>query len=474
MITYICYVTYNDVETAQNINATTQLTYTIIRTASKTKSCSISGAQIFKYDKNNVIVGDSQIVLTAFVQNVNINSWQYYNTSSSSYVAYPTTADNTNITSSTLIVKPTHDIFNSGIAKIKLSTSDPDIYDIISITKVYDGPTGADGAPGETGAAGADAYTVILTNESHTFSGTTTNAIASSVETNIIAYKGTEQQSVIVSTVNGVAATTTQTNTGITGLQFKVSSISATTSPIITFYTLTTLTTNSGTIPIVMTVNGITFTKNFSWSIAFTGSGACSISISASSQIFKSSDGVSFTPDTIVLTPTLQNLSVENCVWSYSTNGGNDYTTIISTTSSTTVPYISNSTSKLLTVPKGWTAFTNTITTMVLKCSNGAYSDTMTICRLSDGQSATAAYTVILSNENQTIATNTSLKPLEAKTYSCTVQVYEGSTLLTATTSTPSDGTFKVVLPSNPTGITLSQPTAGTINFVTTFPALSI
>lgn len=461
MLTYICYVKYHDAETAQDVNVTTQLTYTLIRTAEKTKSCSISGAQIFKYDKDNQITGDTQITLTAILQNVTVSKWQYCN-ASGNFVDYPTTPENTNINSGTLVVKYTHTVFNSNVAKIKLVTSDADVYDVISITKVYDGPTGGQGD------AGKDSYTIYLTNESHTFPGTTDAAVASNTTTLVYAYKGTTEQTVKINKVDNVTAMTTQTNTGVTGLQFKVSSTSAVQHPTITFYALETLTIQSGTIPINMTVDGVTFTKNFSWSVARTGSGACSISLSASSQIFKSSDGVSFSPDSISITPTLQNLTASNCAWAYSVNGGGSYTNITSTTASTTAPYISDNTNKIVTVPNGCTLFTDVITTIVFKCTNGSYSDTMTICRLSDGQSAAAAYTVILSNETQTISTNTSLQPLSAKTYSCTIQVYEGTNLLSPTLSTPGEGTFKVVLPSNPTGLTLAQSTAGTVTFTTT------
>lgn len=101
----------------------------------------------------------------------------------------------------------------------------------------------------------------------------------------------------------------------------------------------------------------------------------------------------------------------------------------------------------------------------------GGLSDSVTIAKIKDGATGAPgndAYTVVLSNESQTIATDTGLKPLSAATYSCNVTVYRGTTKLTATTSTPSTNQFKVTLPSNPTGITLGQSTAGTVTFATT------
>lgn len=126
------------------------------------------------------------------------------------------------------------------------------------------------GATGATGAAGADAYTVLLTNESHVFAGSTSTALASTAATQVLAYKGSSQQSVTIVSVNGVAATTTATATGITGLTFACSSLTGT-SPTITFTCTTAFVSPSGTIPIVMSVGGITFTKLFAYSIAFKG-----------------------------------------------------------------------------------------------------------------------------------------------------------------------------------------------------------
>ena len=104
----------------------------------------------------------------------------------------------------------------------------------------------------------------------------------------------------------------------------------------------------------------------------------------------------------------------------------------------------------------------------------GGLSDSVTIAKIKDGTNGTNgtngqdAYTVILSNESQAISTDVSLKPLSAATYSCNVTVYKGTTKLTATNSTPGTNQFKVTLPSNPTGITLAQSTAGVVTFATT------
>lgn len=158
------------------------------------------------------------------------------------------------------------------------------------------------GAKGEDGASGADAYTVILTNESHTF----TQQVSSKATTQILAYKGSAMQSVTIVSVNGVAATTTATGTGMTGFAFSCSTLTGE-SPTITFTFSGSFAHPNGTIPIVIEVDGIRFTKMFTYSIALRGAaGAASSSywlVSNASVIQKTSgDSVSYIPAELTFT----------------------------------------------------------------------------------------------------------------------------------------------------------------------------
>ena len=246
---------------------------------------------------------------------------------------------------------------------------------------------------GDTGEDGADGLTVVLTNENHSFPATTSAAIASSTSTKILAFKGSAEIPVKIKTVNGKTVSTTSIATGITGLNFSISSIESVNEPIINFSASTALTESNGTLPIVMEVNGQTVTKNFSFSLAFKGNtgengqdgeSAYLVDINLSSQIFKSTDGgTTFSPDTITLTPRFQNVSFGS--WQYSTNGGLTWTTITNTTSSTTNCYYSAST-KVLTIPKDFTGYTDKITSIVFKCvgSISTVYDTVTVAKLYD------------------------------------------------------------------------------------------
>lgn len=465
MITYICYVSYTDVETNQTVNITDQMTYTLIKAAENAKSCFISGPQVFKYDKNGVCTSGDVVQLNAAVQNVSVIKWQYYNPTSAQYEDYPTTTQNTNITSAVLNVSKDHTVFDSaGIAKIKLLTSDSDTYDVITIAKIYDGQNGTQGDQGVA------AYTIILTNESHSFPGTTDYAVQNAVaETQINAYQGTDSKTVsIISVGTKTSNLTTEQDCGTyAGLYFNVAN-NNTKNPIITFIiNSSNFAETSGTIPIVIAVDDLQFTKYFSWSVARTGEGACSVRIEASSQIFKSTDGVNYTPDNILLTPHVQNLNLTNSVWKYSIDGGLNWINVEKTSEGGGDVYYNTST-MVLTVPKNFSEYSASVTSIVFRCENGVYTDSITIAKLSDGQSAAAAYTVILSNEMQSIGTDYNLYPLDNNTFECVVTAYEGTSQLTPTTGTVGEGAFKVIIPTNPDGITLGQTTPGKITFAVT------
>ena len=179
-LTYIAYVAYEDPDTGLTINATADITFALLTTGEDAKSAWISGEQVFKYNAAGT-VAPAQITLTANLQNVTMGKWQYKN-SSGSWADYPTTSDNANITGTTLIVKPTHSIWNGQTATLRITTSDASIGDTTSIYKVQDG------APGGTGAPGDDASIVFLTNENMTFAGTKDGKVAATTPTcNVVA-----------------------------------------------------------------------------------------------------------------------------------------------------------------------------------------------------------------------------------------------------------------------------------------------
>ncbi len=122
------------------------------------------------------------------------------------------------------------------------------------------GANGTNGTNGTNGINGADAYTIVLTNESHTFAGSTSAAIAGSTTCNVIAYKGGTQVAATIGTISGkpTGMSTSITNNSSTSAYFTVSVTSS-------------MISTSGTLTVPITVDGKSFTKYFSYSLALKG-----------------------------------------------------------------------------------------------------------------------------------------------------------------------------------------------------------
>ena len=137
------------------------------------------------------------------------------------------------------------------------------LLDTQTVPIVSDGQKGDTGQTGGTGAAGADAYTVILTNESHTFAAGVSAAIAGSVAFKVIAYKGATQVNASVTQSAITGQTTGKITAAVTNNASKNTTITVTVTA--------SLTTKQGVMTIPVVVDGKTFNKEFSWSLAMTG-----------------------------------------------------------------------------------------------------------------------------------------------------------------------------------------------------------
>lgn len=251
---------------------------------------------------------------------------------------------------------------------------------------------GVYGDKGNTGDKGADAYTVILTNESHIFAGNISSAIAASATTQVLAYKGSTAQSVTIVSVDNKTASTSSTATSIAGLSFACSALSGT-SPTITFTCTTSFVSPSGTIPIVLKVDGVTITKMFTYSIAFkgatgaqgsTGTAASLVDITPSALYFKSTTGKdgTFTPDYIYLYPRFQ--TVTYSAWQYSVDGGKTWVAASGANGLTISTY--NSIANSLRIARSSTLYTDTVTSISFRCvsSNASVYDTISVAKIYD------------------------------------------------------------------------------------------
>lgn len=214
-------------------------------------------------------------------------------------------------------------------------------------------------------------FTVLLSNEMQQFSTDSNRKVTSaqSYYADIIVYQGsTKRTDFIIGNIpsaNGI--TVTKSSVRIT---FAVGSG-------------TTISADTGTFIIPITLDGKTVNKIFSWSCGkqgVTGTSAKSVDIIANNQIFKSTDGgQTFSPETIKLTPTFQG-GISFSKWQYSIDGGVTWKDVVSGNNGL---YIS---SGILTINKTSNLYTDTTTSITFKCisNNILYYDTLTVIKLYD------------------------------------------------------------------------------------------
>lgn len=268
MLTYLCYISYYDAETKNTVNITSDITFTLVKNAENARLAYVTAdTYVFKYNTSSTLVGASQATLTAQVQGVSISKWQYRN-SSDAWADYPTTTDNTSITGGTLVVKPSHAVFVDNVAQIWLVTDDADVYDTVTITKIYDGAKGDTGATGDKGDTGTGGLSVILGNESQTIACTNGGLVQSAVDVTIpfVGYIGITQTACTCAVGTLPSGVTTKSNTAATA--------SAAGSVVLTFAVNGTLggaSVMNGTIGLTFTISGKSVVKKFGWSKSVKG-----------------------------------------------------------------------------------------------------------------------------------------------------------------------------------------------------------
>lgn len=267
MVTYICYISYYDSETKNTVNISSDITYTLVKNAENAKLAYVTAdTYVFKYNTSSALVGATQATLTAQVQGVAVSKWQYLN-ASGVWTDYPTTSDNTSITGGTLVVKPAHAVFFNNVAQIKLVTDDVDVFDTISITKMYDGEQGQ---PGQAGSGG---LSIILGNEAQTIACTTGGAVQTAMEVTIpfTGYVGITQ--------TACSCTVGTLPTGVTVTSNTAATASASGSVVLAFAANATLggaSVLNGTIDLTFTISGKTVVKKFAWTKSNRGSNGAS------------------------------------------------------------------------------------------------------------------------------------------------------------------------------------------------------
>jgi hypothetical protein len=165
---------------------------------------------------------------------------------------------------------------------------------------------------GTSGGKGEDAYTVILTNENHTFAGGTSAALAGSTTCNVVAYKGATQVAATIGTISGAP----------TGMSTTITS-SGTTSAYFTVTVTTSMVTKNGVLTVPVTVDGKSFSMKFSYSLALAGT-----SVTISSITYATSTTETQPADSAFTATTAPTVAEGNWLWTKVTfsSGNSVYT----------------------------------------------------------------------------------------------------------------------------------------------------
>ena len=240
---------------------------------------------------------------------------------------------------------------------------------------------------------GNDGYTIVLSNENHSFRGGTKSAIAQSTTCDVIAYKGSERIPCTIGEITGMPI----------GMTIPSHSNNGTTTARFTVEVATSMTTLNGVLTVPVTVEGITINKTFSYTLALKGEDGRGIVLSADRQIIAFDEGNEVKDSTLItIDAKVNNLDEGTLLWSVSPN---------------TVELINVSSNTKKINPN---VFKN-IDCVQISVSCSSYSDILTLVKVSDGN---GGYAVALSNESHIFSGNETTAEIGATT--CKVMGYKG------------------------------------------------
>ena len=331
------------------------------------KSCRIvSNGQLFT--PQNKTYSPSSITLTPILQFVEFSKWQYNATGTTHDVVSGQnglTINNNN----QLIVSSTSALFNSSDSvTFTVITDSADIYDAYTIARLEDGK---------------DGLTIVLTNETQSFATDNQGKVLSNqtYTSDILVYRGSTPYEFTNS-----LSTTTVNNITVKKVTDSQVSFSVTKDDVIGV--------DGGTFEIPIVVDGVTYNKTFSWTLAKAGEKgdrgeAISLDLVASSQTIRSNDGgITFSPSQITLNAICQNTTCST--WQVSTNGGASFSTLSSYDGSQSITVTLNDFDS------------RNVDTLVYKAIGSTTSvyDTITLQRLIDVSDINVGSVNLLNNSN--------------------------------------------------------------------------
>ena len=175
------------------------------------------------------------------------------------------------------------------------------------------------------------------------------------------------------------------------------------------------------------------------------GEDAKTIVLTSSAQVFKIDKEGVYSPSTISVVATPINTTITE--WTYSINGGQTFL------STTPTGVVRNGNVIAIAGP------TLTSNSLVIKASDGQYSDTLTIYKAFDGDKGDPASMAFLTNENISFSANASGQ-VALTSFTTNVVAYRGATKVTPTLGT---------ITGLPTGMTVSTPITTSNEQILTF-----
>lgn len=178
LVSYTCKVTYSPEGTGATLHAEGKITFSLIEQPTTVKSINITGSTLFLYNGNKELQSPATITLKANPQNCSITNWYYYKNGTK------TTISQTNTTLDIAASNTTYFPSNTNSCTFGVQSNVNDIYDEITLVKVYDG------------AAGDSAVVAVLSNESQTISfnkdGSAVNGAYTDAYTVLTVYDGND------------------------------------------------------------------------------------------------------------------------------------------------------------------------------------------------------------------------------------------------------------------------------------------
>jgi hypothetical protein len=443
-----------------------------------------ANAQAFKTNKNGVI-SPSTITVTAQTINTTIPSGGW---------TYSTDGGKTFSSTATGVVQDGNTVTITGESlttnSLTIKAWDGTYGDVITVYRVSDGVDGSSGIDGESTSI------AFLNNENISFAADVNGQVkANSLNINVVGYEGTTKVVPKIGIITGAPTGMTigtASATSTSELQIPITIVDNTTLgsiastngeisipityPVSTVLKLTWSKINTGAkgenAPAVKaeysddvntgwtsvfnasTHKYVHFSydngKTWSTAIKMVGDDAKSIILNADAQVFKIDKSKVITPTAITITAQTVNTSIPSNGWTYSTDGGKTFSS---------------------TAPTGVTRNNNTITvigstlianSLVVKASDGTYSDALTIFKALDGIDGTAgadAPIAFLSNENIGFSANAQGQVSDT-IFTTNVVGYKGTTKVTPTIGT---------ITGLPTGVTYNGSTTSSNELVLSF-----